>query len=94
MATTESTTPAIDLTPRSSALLVRGVVSIRPDASVRELVGLADHLAMQAYQITARWPDDMPMPAIIRDNIRNLHAIMTELEDRTRPEVKHARSMR
>jgi hypothetical protein len=91
MATQESTPTAavIDLTPSIAITDARrNLITVDPTATERELIVLADVLAMQLVELVDFWPSDQAMPAALNQGMHNLQQILCHLANA--PLVKQA----
>lgn len=86
MATTESTPTGLDLTPWAGTFERRDLVTLNADATPRDLIVLADFLALQAIELVEHWPTERPMPLALGENLRTLQGILNHLENATRRE--------
>ncbi len=57
---------------------------LNKDATTRDLIALADFLALQAVEIIEHWPTERPMPLVLGENIRQLQNVLCRLENTTR----------
>lgn len=85
MAASESTATALDLTPWAGTFDRRDLVILNKDATHRDMIALADFLALQAVEIIEHWPSEQPMPLVLGENIRQLQNVLCRLENSTRP---------
>lgn len=86
MAASESTAIPLDLTPWAGTFDRRDLITLSADATTRDLVAMADFLALQAVEIIEHWPTERPMPLVLGENIRTLQSVLCRLENVTRRE--------
>jgi hypothetical protein len=84
MATSESTPTSLDLTPWAGTFERRNLLKLNEDATTRDMIALADFLALQTLEIVEHWPTEKPIPIVLGENIRQLQAVLCHLENITR----------
>lgn len=78
-----------DLTPDSATLEgKRDLIVLSKDATPRDVIALADFLALQTVEIVDTWPTEGPMPMVLVENVRQLQRLLCHLENITRDQVE------
>lgn len=87
MATHESNRgeTAFDLTPEIATLEgKRNLVTLSPDATARDMIAMADAMAMELSELVDEWPSERPMPLALINGTRRLQKLLCHMENCTR----------
>jgi hypothetical protein len=76
---------AFDLTPEIATLEgKRNLVTLSPDATARDMIAMADAMAMELSELVDEWPSERPMPLALINGIRRLQQLLCHMENSTR----------